>query len=445
MDKELKPIPFTFDLDLKAIEGTAPVAAVELADGDLLIEGWGANYDLDREEEAFLDGAFTKALGRFLQGNAPLCYHHKYGDIIGKVVAAEPISGKGVKIQAIVDKQPENSPLRHIYDGIKKGRINGLSCGGIFKRIMTPEGPRIHDVDLLEWSATPIPVGKGTTFSVIAGKALEGKDAGDEEVEEVIEETTHVDCAECKKRAEAEAAAKAEEERLAAEKAEEEAEAAKAEEARLAAEQADKETEEQLAENAELDKKLTELFNRLDSFGAKLDTVAERWEDDGGTVEEVKEVESSAEELPEGVTEEDIESTLADMEAIKTSTIASGTVTGNKIAEGVVPPGEEEGKAATHSSATHPNLERSFRKNWVEKVGGFPRHNWIYRAAKHLHADAGMEIGRAIAVAVNAAKKLCATGDLNFPGTQKANPGSRAEACAAVAEWEAMKAKSHAS
>lgn len=77
--------------------------------------------------------------------------------------------------------------------------------------------------------------------------------------------------------------------------------------------------------------------------------------------------------------------------------------------------------------------------NWVEKAGGLPPY--IKRIAKHLQ-EKGMDESRAIATAVNAAKKMCATGDTNFPGSQDVNAGSRAEACAAVAQWEAKKAKS---
>lgn len=83
--------------------------------------------------------------------------------------------------------------------------------------------------------------------------------------------------------------------------------------------------------------------------------------------------------------------------------------------------------------------------NWVEKYGALkPKQtNWIRRAAEHMKGK-GMADGHAIASAVNAAKKLCASGDLNFPGIQQANPGSRAEACAAVAKWEAAKARAKA-
>lgn len=76
--------------------------------------------------------------------------------------------------------------------------------------------------------------------------------------------------------------------------------------------------------------------------------------------------------------------------------------------------------------------------NWVEKAGGLPKY--IKRIAKHLQ-EKGQDESRAIATAVNAVKKMCSTGDLNFPGSQQVNPGSQAEACAAVAEWEEKKAR----
>ena len=79
--------------------------------------------------------------------------------------------------------------------------------------------------------------------------------------------------------------------------------------------------------------------------------------------------------------------------------------------------------------------------NWVEKVGGLPK--FIKRIVKHLAAK-GMQKSRAIATAVNVVKKMCASGDTNFPGKQNVNAGSRAEACAAAADWEAKKARSHA-
>lgn len=83
--------------------------------------------------------------------------------------------------------------------------------------------------------------------------------------------------------------------------------------------------------------------------------------------------------------------------------------------------------------------------NWVERYGALKPHetNWIYRCAEHLKGK-GMPEGIAIPTAKNAALKLCSTGDLNFPGIQQANLGSRAEACAALHTWEAAQAKAKA-
>lgn len=73
------------------------------------------------------------------------------------------------------------------------------------------------------------------------------------------------------------------------------------------------------------------------------------------------------------------------------------------------------------------------RQNWVSKAGGLPKY--IKRIQKHLMAK-GMAEGQAIATAKNAAARMCKTGDTSLPGKQDINPGSRAEACEAVAEWE---------
>lgn len=143
-----------------------------LSEGDLLIAGWGANFELDREDEAFMPEAFDRGLKAFLAGEATLAYHHKHDTALGKVLDAKRVEGKGVRIVARVDHQPESSPIRNLYEQVKKGTLNALSCGGFFKRVMTNGGPRISEVDLTEWSITPVPVGRGCNFAVVAGKAL---------------------------------------------------------------------------------------------------------------------------------------------------------------------------------------------------------------------------------------------------------------------------------
>lgn len=87
-------------------------------------------------------------------------------------------------------------------------------------------------------------------------------------------------------------------------------------------------------------------------------------------------------------------------------------------------------------------LDTSPRANWVERNGGLPKY--IERIAVHM-VSKGFSHSHAIAAAINTAKKWCATGEVHqWPGIQMINLGSRAEACKAVAEWEALKARAHA-
>ena len=80
--------------------------------------------------------------------------------------------------------------------------------------------------------------------------------------------------------------------------------------------------------------------------------------------------------------------------------------------------------------------------NWISRMNEhLPRY--VKRIAKHLQRK-GFTESHSIATAINAVRKACRTGDLNWPGVQIENPGSRAEACAALAQWEALKAKAKA-
>jgi hypothetical protein len=79
------------------------------------------------------------------------------------------------------------------------------------------------------------------------------------------------------------------------------------------------------------------------------------------------------------------------------------------------------------------SLDRSPKKNWVENVGGLPAY--IRRIANDLHKERGMSISRAIATAISICKKWAA-------GGKNVKADTRAKAAAAIAEWEAKKARS---
>jgi hypothetical protein len=92
-----------------------------------------------------------------------------------------------------------------------------------------------------------------------------------------------------------------------------------------------------------------------------------------------------------------------------------------------------------------PLLNKPGVSNWVEKYNalGDPKTNMINRIAQHLQGK-GKGESESIAIAVNAARRMCESGDTNFKGIQQVNAASRAEACAAVAKWDAARARAKA-
>jgi hypothetical protein len=87
-----------------------------------------------------------------------------------------------------------------------------------------------------------------------------------------------------------------------------------------------------------------------------------------------------------------------------------------------------EEKRSRASLDTHPNSS-----NWVEKAGELPPY--IREVARAIHEDHGYPLDRAIPMAIGRIKRWAAGG-----GNVSAE--TRAKAAAAVAEWEALKAKS---
>jgi HK97 family phage prohead protease len=159
-----------FVLEGKALEDE--VLTVE-ENGDLIIEGYAAIFEGDdRQGENFAPGAFERGMKAFLEGRAPLCYHHNKSKVLGKVLDLEQ-DDRGLKIRARVDGEIATHPeLKTYYGQIKKGTIDGLSIGGFFKRGLVDGKRRIIDMDMTEISTTATPVHSKPSFSVLAGKAL---------------------------------------------------------------------------------------------------------------------------------------------------------------------------------------------------------------------------------------------------------------------------------
>jgi peptidoglycan hydrolase-like protein with peptidoglycan-binding domain len=99
-------------------------------------------------------------------------------------------------------------------------------------------------------------------------------------------------------------------------------------------------------------------------------------------------------------------------------------------------------------SSAYPGLDRSPKENWVDKAGGLP--SYIERIAKHIHYEKGKPIGTAIAIAVGTVRRWCAGGEVAASGkggiskTSGVSAKTKAQACRAVAEWEAKKKASKA-
>ena len=182
----VKPVPGNDDLVAfqydflpsgKALDsgGNAPLVTVE-DNGDLTIEGYAAVFEgLDREGENFADLAATFDAGAkaFLEQQAALCYHHNSGKCLGSVKELKRHEGKGLWMKGVVDGAIQKHPeLGTYYEQIKKGTLKGLSIGGFFKRALVGGVQKITGVDFTEISVTPVPIHPGTSFAVVAGKAL---------------------------------------------------------------------------------------------------------------------------------------------------------------------------------------------------------------------------------------------------------------------------------
>lgn len=82
------------------------------------------------------------------------------------------------------------------------------------------------------------------------------------------------------------------------------------------------------------------------------------------------------------------------------------------------------------SSSALPSLNRSPRKNWVEKRGGLPKY--IERVAKQMEAK-GYPRRKAIQLAIGIIKRWAA-------GKGGVGKDIQAQAAKALAQWNAMKA-----
>jgi HK97 family phage prohead protease len=164
----METTPFT--LQGKSLEAT------ELQSGDIRLDGYCVVFEgLDSDGESFLRGALSSAAPEFLNGPAPLAWHHDAGKILGRVHSLSEDS-YGVKMVGVIHKQAEGSPLRYLYDTIRRGSGKvGLSVGGYFSRANTATGRMIDRVlRITEISATSRPSHPLTMATAVETKAIMG-------------------------------------------------------------------------------------------------------------------------------------------------------------------------------------------------------------------------------------------------------------------------------
>jgi len=96
---------------------------------------------------------------------------------------------------------------------------------------------------------------------------------------------------------------------------------------------------------------------------------------------------------------------------------------------------DNDGDGSTEGKGSSASLNRSPKQNWVEKAGELPAY--IREIARSIHEKRGTPLDRAIPIAIATVKKWARGGD-------GVNPDTQAKAAKAVAEWEKLKATSHA-
>jgi len=141
--------------------------------GDLIIEGYAATWEKDREGWRFDPQSFVEAAKAYVENGGPLLIQHdpKLGQF-GAVESAE-VRDQGVWIRARIPEPAISSPLRDWYDKVKRGMSRGLSVRGPSLIRKLSDGTYAARMqDWIETSITPTPVNTGGVLAV-ASKALE--------------------------------------------------------------------------------------------------------------------------------------------------------------------------------------------------------------------------------------------------------------------------------
>lgn len=171
-----RTVPYSWSMPPTAFttEGKA-LTTTELRSGDLAVSGYAAVWKgLDLQNENFLRGSFRNSISTFLAGNAALLYHHDGTKALGRVLELRE-DDVGLWFKARLDHQPTGSPLRWIFDAVKRGTVRGVSAAGKFSRTVAAGRRMISSVLLTEISLTPYAVHPETWATAVEVKAARSR------------------------------------------------------------------------------------------------------------------------------------------------------------------------------------------------------------------------------------------------------------------------------
>lgn len=162
-------------IDADLVLGEKAVSAP--SEDEVVIEGYFATYDLDRQNERFLPGSFSEAAKSFMTGGsrAVLFQHKPELGQLGQVEALEERKG-GLWGRARLPRPAESSPLYDHWLKIKSGMMKGISIRSRMLAKRLRDGSRVCiPTDIAEFSMTPTPVNMGGVIA-LASKALSDED-----------------------------------------------------------------------------------------------------------------------------------------------------------------------------------------------------------------------------------------------------------------------------
>lgn len=169
-DPELKREEFFFSMPLTKAVGA------ESKTGDLELTGYASTWQLDRDGEMILPGAYEKSIEAYLDQNPIVLYQHNMDWPLGNVKSAIE-DDNGLFVTVVIPQPPDGAADWHktAFALIKGGVLRTFSVGGYFWREFTDSGMiLIREVELLELSVVSIPANAGSIFEA-AQKSIKGQ------------------------------------------------------------------------------------------------------------------------------------------------------------------------------------------------------------------------------------------------------------------------------